>query len=200
MPICPDNRSPKTGWLCGWLLLFLLALPALAPAAQFSAQMLIKDGDRVMSGKIYVQEGKLRQEFLDREGQTVTIVRPDKKVIWIILPWKQAYTEMTLKAKLPGQFLQIPPDALSKRLLGKETLNGFETEKYEVTLRGGSGLEKQTFWLAPKLGLPVKMVSKEGGFSEEYKNIREGAQADRLFELPPGYKRLDPSGFGRQVD
>lgn len=176
-------------------LLFLLA--GAAGAAQFSATMMIKDGEKLMPGKICVQDGKLRQEFNDLEGQTVTIVRPDLKVIWIILPREQAYAELPLRGKLPGQFIQIPPDALSKRLVGKETVNGYETEKYEVTMRGGSGLEKQTVWLAAKLGTPVKMTSREGGFSVEYKGIKEGVQADRLFNLPPGYKKLDASGFGR---
>ena len=161
--------------------------------------MTIKDGERLVPGRIFVQDGKMRQEFSDAEGQTVTIVRPDKKVVWIILPWERAYTEMTLKPKLPGQFIQIPPDALGKRLVGKDTLNGWETEKYEFSVRVGRSPERQTVWLATKLGAPVKMVSKERNFSIEYQSIREGVQADRLFELPPGYKKLDPAGFGERV-
>jgi hypothetical protein len=169
--------------------LFLL-LAGSAAAAQFSALMMIKDGDRVMPGRIYVQDGKMRQEFTDAEGQTVTIVRPDQKLIWFIMPWERAYAEMPLKGKLPGQFIQIPKEALTKRLVGKETVNGYETEKYEVTMRGGVGLERQTLWVAPKLGTPVKLIVKERNFSMEYKSIKEGPQADRLFNLPPGYKKL----------
>ena len=75
-----------------------------------------------MPGKIYVQDALMRQEFNDAEGQTVTIVRPDKKVVWIIVPRERVYTELRLKGKLPGQFIQIPPDALSKRLVGKEAV------------------------------------------------------------------------------
>jgi outer membrane lipoprotein-sorting protein len=169
--------------------MFLLLAGSVA-AAQFSATMMIKDGDRVVSGRIYVQDGKMRQEFTDAEGQTVTIVRPDQKVIWFIMPLERAYAEMPLKGKLPGQFIQIPNDALSKRLAGKETVNGYEAEKYEITVRGRGGPEKQTIWLATKLGTPVKLIAKERNFSVEYKSIREGAQAERLFNLPPGYKKL----------
>ncbi len=177
----------QRGWL---LILALLALSGVAAAAQFSAAMLIKDGDRVVSGRIYVQDGKMRQEFTDAEGQTVTIVRPDQKVIWFIMPLERAYAEMPLKGKLPGQFIQIPKDALTKRLVGKETVEGYEAEKYEITVRGRSGPEKQTIWLATKLETPVKLIAKERNFSVEYKSIREGAQAERLFNLPPGYKKL----------
>ena len=192
------SRNPALKWLFFILpLLFLLA--GAAGAAQFSATMMIKDGEKLMPGKIFVQEGKMRQEFNDVEGQTVTIVRPDLKVIWIILPREQAYAELPLRGKLPGQFIQIPPDALSKRLVGKETVNGYEAEKYEVTVRTGGGPERQTVWLAAKLGAPVKMISKERNFSIEYKSIKEEVQADRLFNLPPGFKKLDPSGFGDRV-
>ena len=183
--------------------LFILALLILAgnaAAAQFSALMLIKDGDKFMTGKIYVQDGKMRQEFSDEEGQSITIVRPDKKVVWIILPRHRAYAELPLKGKLPGQFIQIPPDAVTKRLVGKETVNGYETEKYEVAVRGGPGLEQQTIWLATKLGIPVKLIAKDRQFSEEYKSIREAPQADRLFDLPPGYNKLDAAGFGSRLD
>ena len=172
-----------------FMLPVFLLLAGSAPAAQFSALMMIKDGDRLVSGKIYVQDALMRQEFTDAEGQTVTIVRPDQKVIWFIMPLERAYVEMPLK-KLPGQFIQIPKEALTKRLVGKETVNGYEAEKYEVSVRGGGGLEKQTIWVATKLGTPVKLIAKERNFSVEYKSIKEGAQAERLFNLPPGYKKL----------
>jgi outer membrane lipoprotein-sorting protein len=182
----------QKGWL--FLLPLLLIFSGPAAAAQFSALMMIKDGDKVMPGKIYQQDGKLRQEFSDDLGRTVTIVRPDKKVVWVILPLERAYLEMPLKKKLPGQFLQMPPEAVSKRQVCKETVNGCETEKFEVTVRGGQGLERQTVWVSTKLGTPVKMECKERRFCLEYKSIKEGVQPDRLFEVPPSYQKLSSLG------
>ncbi len=184
------RERQKAKWRCGWMLLLMLAIPALAAAAQFSAAMLIKDGDRVAPGRIFVQDGKMRQEFNDAEGQTITIVRPDLKVVWFIMPREQTYVEMPLKKKLPGQFLQLPDQTLAKRPVGKETVNGYEAEKYQVTVQEGGVPEIQTFWVATKLGTPVKMTSRSGKFSLEYQNIKEGPQPDRLFALPPGYKKL----------
>ena len=192
------SKNPVLKWPF-FILPLLCLLAGAAGAAQFSATMMIKDGEKLMPGKIFVQEGKMRQEFSDVEGQTITIVRPDLKVVWIILPREQAYAELPLRGKLPGQFIQIPPDALSKRQVGKETVNGYETERYEVTVRTAGGPERQTVWLAPKLGTPVKMISRERNFSIEYKGIKEAVQADRLFNLPAGYKKLGPSGFGDRV-
>jgi len=172
------------------MLLMFLLLAGGAAAAQFSALMVVKDGGKVVQGKIYVQDGKMRQEFSDEAGQTITIVRPDKKAIWFIMPRELAYVEMPLKKKLPGQFIQVPAEALAKRLVGKETVNGYEAEKYQVMERGGGGPEIQNIWVAVKLGTPVKMTSRGENFSVEYKSIKEGPQADRLFDLPPGYKKL----------
>ena len=183
----PRNPARKCGW---FILPLVLMIAAPAAAAQFSALMIIKDAGKAVPGKIFVQDGKMRQEFNDEEGQTVTIVRPDRKVVWVIIPRERTYLEMPLKKKLPGQFLQIPDEAIAKRPLGKETVAGYETEKYQVMVREGGGPEIQMIWVAPKLGTPVKMTSRGGNFSVEYQSIKEGPQADRLFDLPPGYKKL----------
>jgi hypothetical protein len=169
----------------------VLATAGGAVAVEFSAQMMLKDGAKMMPGKLYVKDGKMRQEFLDEEGQTITIVRQDKKLIWVLLPTERTYLELPLKTRLPGQFLQIPPDAISKRRVGQETVNGYVADRYEVSIRGGTeGVEKQTFWVAPKLGMPVKMVCSERNFCLEYRNIKEGQVAERLFNVPPGYQKL----------
>jgi hypothetical protein len=185
---------------CRFLLPVLLLLPVTAWPAEFAAQMSVTDGDKVMPGRIYVQDGKMRQEFNDERGQTITVVRPDKKTVWVILPRDRTYLEMPLKARLPGQFIQIPPDAVQKRGLGTETLNGYETEKIQVSVRGGEGLEFQTFWVAKKLALPIKMMMDRRKFAIEYRAIKEGKQAARLFDLPAGYRKVgSPAGFADRL-
>jgi len=188
---------------CWWLLLVLavLAVPGVAWGAEFSALMLVKDGVKTMPGKIYVSDGKMRQEFVDEGGQTITIVRPDQKLIWVILPRQRIYMEMPLTKKLPGQFIQIPPQAVRKRLVGQERVNGYEAEKYEVSVPVGRDLEQQTVWVASKLGLPIKMECRERQFSLEYKSIREEKVPERLFNLPPGLQKMTSiGGFADKVE
>jgi len=60
--------------------------PAGPGGRSFSASMLVKDDAKIMPGKILVSNGKMRQEFTDERGQTITIVRPDLKLVWVILP------------------------------------------------------------------------------------------------------------------
>jgi outer membrane lipoprotein-sorting protein len=184
-----------------WLLLLVLIMPEMAWGADFSAMMIVKDGPKTFPGKIYVSNGKMRQEFVDEQGQTVTIVRPDKKVVWVIIPPHRSYLEMPLKTRLPGQFIQIPPQATAKRLVGHDRVEGYEADKYQVTVLGDRKCEFQTYWVAPKLGLPIKMECRERQFSLEYKNIKEGKVPDRLFDLPPGYpKATSPQGFDNDVE
>jgi hypothetical protein len=172
-----------------WVLLLVLIIPTVARGAEFSAQMIVKDGPKIFPGKIYVSDGKMRQEFIDEKGHTVTIVRPDKKVVWVVMPPSRTYLEMPLKPILPGQFIQIPPKAMNKRLIGHDRVADYETEKYQVSVPGDRRCEIQTYWIAPKLGLPIKMECRERQFSLEYKSIKEGKVPDRLFDPPPGYRK-----------
>ena len=191
-------RGTRLGY---WWLLLVLTVPGVAWGAEFSALMMVKDDVKTMPGKIQVSDGKMRQEFADERGQTITIVRPDLKVIWVILPRQRSYMEIPLTKKLPGQFIQIPLQVVGKRLVGQERLNGYDTEKYEVSVPVGRRLEKQVYWVAPKLGLPIKMECRERQFSLEYRSIKEEKVPDRLFNLPPGLQKLTSiGGFADKVE
>lgn len=182
------HRPGLTGLLL-WVIL-APALPLSTWGAEFSAKMVLRQQGQDVPGKIYVKDDKMRQEFLDANGQTITIVRRDKRRVWVIMPWQHTYVELPLGIRLPGQFLQIPPEAISKRQVGTEEIGGYQVERFEVTLPGGPlGTTRQTFWVAPKLGLPIKAVSADQEFSLEYRDIREGKLDDRLFEIPPGCQK-----------
>jgi hypothetical protein len=194
----PNQVSGKV--LCCLGLLLVLLVPALAWGAEFSAEMIVKDGGKTFPGRIYVSDGKMRQEFVDDRGRSVTIVRPDKKVVWIFFPPHLTYLEMPLKSRLPGQFLQIPPQATNKHLIGHELIAGYETDKYQVSVPEDRRCEIQNYWVAQKLGVPIKMECRTRHFSIEYKDIKEGKVPDRRFELPPGaHKTITTEGFDKAV-
>jgi hypothetical protein len=174
----------------GPLLALMFLWPVGAAAVEFSALMLSRQRDATVPGKIYVKNGKMRQEFNDPEGQTITILRGDKKLVWVLLPRNRTYMEVPLKPRWPGQFIQVPPDARTKRLVGNERLAGYDAEKYEVGVPGREGLEKETYWVVSRLGLPIKMAAPAREFSMEYQDIKEGGVADRLFEIPPGFEKV----------
>jgi hypothetical protein len=167
-----------------------LAAPLSAGSAEFAAKMILRQNGQDVLGKIYVKDAKMRQDFIDDRGQTITIVRRDKHRVWVIMPIDNTYVEMPLGLHLPGQFLQIPPEAISKRQVCSEELDGYQVDRIEVTLRGGPlGTTRQTFWVAPKLGLPIKTATAGRQYSIEYRDIRERKLEDRLFEIPPGCRK-----------
>jgi len=195
----PHKEDSRPAWLSGpglLLVLILLVWPGPGQGAEFVARMVLNDAGKLVLGRIYVKGDKLRHEFVDERGHTVTIVRQDKKVIWVVLPPKKVYVEMPLKQELPGQFLQVPRHYIKKRRVCVETVSGYPVERIQLLVPGSLGPVVKTYWVSRKLGLPLKMECRERKFSVEYKDIREGPVADRLFEVPPGFRKLTrPTGL-----
>lgn len=173
-------------WLLPWLLLALLT-PLSAFGAEFSAMLVLKQKGRVMPGKIYIKDGNMRQDFIDERGHTITIVRRDQRRILVVMPWEKTYVELPLGVHLPGQFLQIPPEAISRRRVCSEEVCGFQVDRVQVTLPDGS---HEIYWVASKLGIPIKKDCPGQQHSVEYSNIRERKLEDRLFEVPKDCKKV----------
>src|SRR3990172_6482918 len=100
--------------------------------------------------------------------------------------------EMQLREKMKKKMMMKDPEDRAKmKLLGTETINGFDCEKYEIdTAYEGKSL-KQYVWIAKKLGMPVKSVSADGSMTMEYRDIKVGGVADSVFDLPQGYQKMD---------
>lgn len=183
-----------------WKLLFLgilLSIPTLAQAAEFSAVIINRMESRETQGKIYMKGEKMRREFAAGEQVGITIVRPDKKVMWMLMPGQKAVMEMPFsKASLEKMMGMSQEQQAEMKLLGPEKVNGYETEKYETTVKGEGKPMKHYVWVSKKLGVPIKMVSLDGKFSMAYRDIKEGGVPDSLFEIPPGYQKMTmPQGM-----
>ena len=169
----------------------LLLAASLVQAAEFTATMVTKAGGVEIPGKIYVKENKVRNE-VQAGGQTsIHILRPDKKVVWIIMPKQKAYVEMPITHTAQQKMLPLTEDQKAKmKKVGTETINGYACDKYETTM-SHQGKPMQVFtWVATDLGVPIKIVSEDGSFSMEYKDIKPGQVADSLFDVPQDYKKM----------
>lgn len=174
------------------LLAFSLALALIsllstsaAMAVEFSADMVIQPkGDQAMTGKIFVKGDKVRQETTE-EGETqIMIIRPDKKLTWMITPEEKTYMEMPYQSE-DKTFEEWTADKEQKsKFLGEENVSGIACKKFESVEDG----EKTYFWIAKQFPFPVKVEDAE--VTMEYKNIKEGNIADSLFELPAGYEKM----------
>ncbi len=92
---------------------------------------------------------------------------------------------------------QTFPDGatMEMRLVGRETLNGRNTEKWEMTAtRPGDQSSVAYQWFDPELKINIR-EERPGGFVSELRNIRIGKQPADLFSVPPGYKEMSiPQG------
>jgi len=174
----------------------LACLLGLAQAAEFSAQVVSHMGPQKVKGKVYLKGEKLRQEFSMGGGKSINIARPDKQVTWVIMPAQKFYVEMPLEETDEAKTMRMPKDKTKMKLVGTETVNGYETDKYETVIKSNGKTMKFDLWVAKKLGVPIKMVSKDGSYSMEYLNIKEGNVPDSVFEVPSGYRKMSmPQGM-----
>ena len=94
---------------------------------------------------------------------------------------------------------QSLPDGASMemRLVGGETLDGRNTEKWEMKATRPGGQSSVAYqWFDPELNMNIR-EEQPGGFVSEFRNIRIGKQPADLFTVPPGYKLTSiPQGDG----
>jgi outer membrane lipoprotein-sorting protein len=181
-------NQPKAGSFLWLLVLLILALPAWTHAAEFSAEIAMQGHTPETHGKVYIKGNKFRQEFEMGGQKHISIMRGDKQVVWMVIPDQKMYMEMPLTSRAKARMLAMPQDQAKMKLLGTETVNGYETDKYEVA--GTKDQDKEYLWMAKKLGIPIKMSTADGSFSMEYQNIKQGGVSDSLFEVPAGYQKM----------
>ena len=169
----------------------LLLAASLAQAAEFSATVVTKAGGMEMPGKIYFKDNKVRNEVQAGGQASIHILRPDKKVVWIIVPQQKSYLEMPLTQEAQQKMMPITEAQKAKMTkVGTETINGYACDKYETTMSHQGKSMKVFTWVATDLGVPIKIVSEDGSFSIEYKDIKPGQVADSMFEVPQDYKKM----------
>lgn len=152
---------------------------------EFSADMVIvPKGDEPMKGRIFVKGDMIRQETSDEDETQIMIVRPDKKVTWMLSPEEKTYMEMPYQSS-DKTFEEWTAEKEKKaKFLGEETISGMPCKKYE-TMEDG---EKTELWIAKEFPFPIKVEDSE--VTMEYKNIKLGKLDDSLFELPAEYEKM----------
>ncbi len=154
-------------------------------AMEFSADIfIVPKGDEPMKGKIFVKGDKVRQETSDEDETQVIIIRPDKKLTWMISPEEKTYVKMPYQST-DKTFEEWTADKeKDAKFLGEETVSGMPCKKYEIIEDG----EKTSLWISTQFPFPIKVEDSE--MIMEYKNIKLGPLEDSLFDLPMGYDQM----------
>ncbi len=182
--------------------LLLGVRPEAVLAADFSADQVITSNGKTMKGKIYFASDRWRSEMSGSEGiHPVTIGRMDKKVMWMLIPDRKAYMEMSLRPDKVPQTEEKLDKEVSRKKIGSETIDGHPCDKYEVTVTSNGRTDRMFQWVATDIHFPIKTASADGKTVTEYKNVKMGKPADSLFETPKGYRRMAmPGGMGGMPD
>jgi hypothetical protein len=165
------------------------------PTVEYSADSHFETAEDTMDGKLYSAPGKEAREYIQDGGKMVSIMRHDKKLIWMLMPEDKAYMEM----KIPkgGRKGDISAYDIKQTNIGPETVNGIKTTKSKIIMTGPKGEKLGGFYWTTKEGIVVKMdaisVSKtsKDRIKLELKNLKVGKVNPSVFEIPAGYTRMD---------
>lgn len=168
-------------------LLALVLVPQAFAAAQaeFSADMVTREGGQTFHGKIYSAKDKVR---IETPAATI-INRLDQKVSWVLMPEQQMYMEQPIDPMAAARMQAEVPGETERVSMGKEPVDGKPAEKFKVTYDAGRGPENIYQWMGEGK-FPLKTESLDGSWSVEFQNLIQGPQPASLFEIPADYQKF----------
>lgn len=184
------GRRTCARWRLIWLALIPLGgLTQTAEALDFSAERIVKNGKSVVTAHVNAKDDRWRFEFAQPQGgASIIIVRMDRHSSWLILSKQRQYAEVPIAKEHLLAVSETMEGERSRELVGDQTLNGYPTELFEVTVAENGETQQYYQWVTKVERFPVKTVSKQGQWSEEFRHVIFTKQSPFLFELP---RRLD---------
>ena len=162
--------------------------------AQFTADMLQTKGEETSTTKFYV-EGPLYRMDINEEGQEgYVLVNQSEGITRVVMPSDKMYMEMGSRDMMSMandvfQSIEQQKETYDTKLLGNETISGYECEKYQVIFDGNV---ITTYWQSSQLEFPLKVISSaETEMVMELKNISEGDIDDSMFQIPEGFTKVE---------
>ena len=156
-----------------------------ASAAQFAADMVSTASGQTTQSKISVKDKKSRVEM---QGMTM-INRGDLGVAWMLMPEQSVYMEHPIDHRMAARTSEEVEGETERVPLGKDTVDGKSCDKFKVTYTTSSGTDSMVQWIGPNR-IPLKQEALDGSWSVEYHNVTTGGLDDALFEIPPGYQKM----------
>ena len=165
--------------------------------AQFTADMIQTQDGETSTIKLYVEDPFYCFEQ-EEEGEPIfVIVDQEEKVTRVVMPSEKMYMEMGSQSMMSMandvfQSIDNMKETYDAALVGNETINGYECEKYIVSFEGD---EMLTYWQSSQLGYPIKVVNAMvNGMTMELTNIVEGDIDDSRFTIPSDYTIMEMPG------
>jgi len=188
------GHSEQTRWCSGWLaaLAFVVMADEVA-ALDFSADRIVKSGKSVVTAHVNAKDDRWRFEFAQPQGgASIIIVRVDLQSSWLILSRRRQYLELPITDEHRLAVNEKMEGELSREFVGDQILNGYPTELFEATVAENGESRQYYRWVTKGQRFPVKTVSKQGTWSEEFRHLIFTEQSPFLFELPQRLDRVNP--------
>jgi hypothetical protein len=174
--------------------LAMIILLSSSSLAQFTADMVTTEGDVSRTSKFYVENPFYRMDMEENGQQMFIVVNNETKTTKVFMPSEKMYMEMKsddMKSLSNDVFqsLEAQKQKYETKPLGKETVNGYECEKFQVMIDGSP---VSTYWQSPDIEYPIKVISGEKqNMVMELKNIEKGNVDDALFKVPAGFTKME---------
>ena len=189
------KKEYRTIFLTIGVLIIFLGFAFSAIAAEFNADLKIKQPDKEYEFKYYAQGSLYRLEKLTGEDRILVIADRKLDITWMLNPEDKIYLELKgIDAAFfnPVRGWEAAKEGTKEEQVGTETVLGYSCEKYVYTPPGGTepGMEA---WYLPELEHFIRMIVHYGGGYEdgifEITNIKEAPQDDSLFKVPEDYQK-----------
>jgi hypothetical protein len=122
-------------------------------------------------------------------ARVISVIRPDKKLIYIMYPDQQCFVAMPLKGDNPDSEDKEP--RLQKTALGKETIDGHPCVKNKVVITDSKGQSVDAItWNATDLKdfpIQIQTTEKDNTSTLRFKQIQFEKPDPALFDPPSGY-------------
>ena len=162
-----------------------------AGALEFTADQVTKIDGRTQKANIYYRDNMWRIEHHTMGPVNISIVRKDKKVVWLLLSRMKHFKTVPYKAEQDLKVSERLEGEVSRESIGTEIREGHPTTLYEVTVRQGERTEVYYQWLATDIRFPMKLAKKDGSWIVEYQHVKLRPQIDYLFQLPLNFEPLE---------
>jgi len=179
-------------------LMMLLIFLSSSAIAQFSADMVTTNGDITQTSKFYSENPYYRMDMEEGGQQMFVVVNTETNITQAFMPSQKMYMEMKSDdiqstSNDVFQSLEEQKKKYETKMVGKETVNGYDCEIYEVMADGSI---VTTYWQSAEIEYPIKVVTgKNQDMIMELKNIEKGDIDDALFQVPAGYTKMDMQGM-----
>ena len=172
----------------------LFSTSALAASDDFSADLISKDGENIIKGKLFLSGSNYRMD-MNEEGEDISIIVDlgTGRTNVLIHSQKMFMTikngSMKSASNNPFESYKQSAERYGTKQTGTEKINGYKCKIMEIS---DEGKKLMTAWVCDKFEIPLKLIRSVEPYGEmELKNIKEGPIDKSLFKTPPEYQGMN---------